>query len=79
MAMTGAERQARWREKRDLLARQASTPGGLLPQMEALTPEALEAMGAVMLEHLQRECSRVHRMALEARKRIATKRHVTKT
>jgi len=30
MALTNAEKQARWREKRNRLARQASTIGGLI-------------------------------------------------
>ena len=74
MPMTVAERQARWREKRNLLARQASHPLGIVILLEKLTPDALEEMSAAELEALQRECIRVRRLALEARKRAAAKR-----
>jgi hypothetical protein len=75
-AMTNAERQARWRAKRDLLARQAEVPAGATIVLERLTPEALEAMDTQTLKDLDRECTRVHRMALEqlaARRRPAAR------
>jgi hypothetical protein len=73
MALSNAERQARWREKRNALAKQASEPASIAERLDELTPDALEAMGAVKLERLEKAARRVARLALEARKRIAAR------
>jgi hypothetical protein len=71
MPMTNAERQARWREKRNALAKLAERPEGIAERLEGLTPDGLEAMGTVKLERLEKACHRVARFTLAARKRIA--------
>jgi hypothetical protein len=70
-----AERQARWRAKRNAAAKASAAE-----RLEALTPEDLAGMTAVDLERLEKACHRVARLALAERKRIASgKRDVTKS
>jgi hypothetical protein len=69
MPMTVAERQARWREKRNAAAKASAAE-----RLEALTPAELTGMTAPQLERLEKACQRVARLALAERKRIASRK-----
>jgi hypothetical protein len=77
MALSNAERQARWRAKRNALAKQAADPTVLAQRLDELTPETLAGMSARKLERLERAAQRAARMAREAREAVAAARRVT--
>jgi hypothetical protein len=58
MALTNAEKQARWRAKRNRLAKQASTVGGLITalarQVKGKSDDEIEDVIARVTERLRR-------------------------
>jgi hypothetical protein len=58
MALTNAEKQARWRAKRNRLAKQASTVGGLITalarQVKGKSDDEIEDVIARVAERLRR-------------------------